>query len=414
MSMPPMERKPPRQREASDEQAVGSDPIIWAREQSRQGQELIIEEDPPAGIQLTGKPIYDEHHPPGPITWIREQSRQGQESISAEERRRGPIERAPTREKGELGALHVERDRAAREHIGLPSLANLAQTLHDAQVRLDKPSLDEADRVVVREALSNLEVLASDQLWAALETAAHEQDQAGLRDRRAALVGEVEHDEELRAALREAVAGELDQAGLREFPDALIGHVQPGQRVLTELLGEAPSEQVGGRIRQVTQVGKVAPIVVAVRTDVVSSFVDRTRQFVVEPLPPVTDEQGQAAWVRRAKALLKEGYALLSNIMVAAAFTLPAVQRAVQHAAHTSTEFAHQALSNLGSAVPSLLAVTTLAAMVGMGIELYEEYRPLASAAERPEPGNEPRPADPGALEPSDADMPTSRETGIH
>jgi hypothetical protein len=407
--MPPIERERPRQREAPDEQPVRSGPIERTGEQTRQREDLIITGEQTRqreDLIITGEQTRQRED----LIITGEQTRQGQESIFAEESLPGPIERAPTRgDKGELRALHLERDRAAREHIGLPSLAKVARTLHDdAQVRLDKPSLDEADRVVVREALSKLEVLASNQLWAALEAAAHEQDQPGLRDLRVNLVEQLEHDEELRTALREAVAEELDQAGLGGLRDALIGQVQPDQRMLTELLAEATSDQVDSRLRQVIQVGEIAPVVVAVRTDV-SSFVDKTRQFVAEPFPSAADEQGQAAWVRRAKALLKEGYALLSNIMVAAAFTLPAVQRAVQHAAHTSAEFADQTLSHLGPAVPSLLAVTTLAAMVGMGMELYKEYRPSASPAERPEAGNEPRPADPGASESSDADIATSR-----
>jgi len=338
---------------------------------------------------------------------VQEQPGQAQERSSREDTAGAVTGRQRIRTgQGELGAS-LERDRNPREDIGLPSLADAVRAVRDAQVRLDKPALAEDDIVAVRGALSQLTVLASERVWAAFDRAAHEQDQAEVLGLRDTLVDLVEHDEELRTVLREAVAEELAQVGLR---DALADQVEPDQGMLTDVLVGAAGDQVDSHIRQVAASREVAPIVAAVRMDVISGFVEETRQFLAEPVPSVTDEPSRAAWVSRAKAFLREGYALLSNIAVAAAFTLPSVQRAVLQAAHRSTAFGDQALSHLGSALPSLLAVTTVVGMVGMGIELYKNARWIAQAPEPPAQADRLRSTDPSPLEGSDADVPTSLE----
>jgi hypothetical protein len=228
-----------------------------------------------------------------------------------------------------------------------PELAGLVATrraVREALVRLDQPTVGDADLEAARAALRQLEVLTSDPVWTPLQ----------------------------------AAAGQLRPAGLIQPAAPVPGQPAPLEQLLAELVAEATSQQPGSPLPQAVDAGEAAQLLAAIRQEL-AEFVAQAQRLAAQP--PAAQHRQRAAWVAAAKLLLEKAVDLLLNLAVAAALTLPVVQLAAQRAAQATVELAEGAVGQLGPALPWLLALTAVAAQAALGVKLVNDTLGLTDLA---------------------------------
>jgi hypothetical protein len=153
----------------------------------------------------------------------------------------------------------------------------------------------------------------------------------------------------------------LQEAGGRVAPD-------PAVMALAATLLRQPADQP-------LDIGQ---LIESVRAGV-EQFGGRARESVSQPIPD--EREARAAFSSFLQILLDVTISLLTNLLVAAAWTLTAVQDAAHRAALDTVEVAGRAVDYVGHAWPSLVAVSALAveaaASVGIARQAWESIRPL-------------------------------------
>lgn len=247
------------------------------------------------------------------------------------------------------------------ERIDLASLVGARKSLQAALGRLEKGSVSDSDVAAIRMALRELSILASDRLWTPLETAArrlHQTTAAPPRD-------------------------SADAGASRELVEALLAEATSSPRPATHEPDEA--DEVGRALG-------------AARIQV-QIFVNTAQRFADQPAP-VENAKDRVEWIKAAKAILEKAVDLVTNIAVAAAFTVSAVQLAAQRAVIGAADLAEQAASRIGPMLPSLLALTVVAAQASMGVKLLRDMgQPIDPAGPR-QAAEQPDHLDPAAPTP--------------
>jgi hypothetical protein len=244
------------------------------------------------------------------------------------------------------------------EHIDLAKLVAARQALQAALEDLtERPS--QRAMATAQDALRQLPLVSSDRLWESLEAAA-------------------------RLA---------EQGVAAEAPTDPTQRQAAAWRLVEDVLAGAGSGQLAEDIQQVLHAGQVSRVVPVARVQV-EAFVDSVERFADQERPAATDEEASAAWMRVAKVILEKAYDLLTDVAVAAVFTVTAVQVAAQRATLGVAELAGRAVSQLGPAVPLLLGITTVAAEAAMGVGLIRDIWHPFDPTDRPDAIGQPRQLD--------------------
>jgi hypothetical protein len=216
------------------------------------------------------------------------------------------------------------------EHVDLASLVQARALLRAALARLQQGPVSDSDIELIHRAVGELSVLTNDRLWAFLQQAVQTLHQAGSGAPRAS----------------------ADAEAFRRLAQALLA-----EAITTK--GPAVHEPVDP-----DQLGRV----LEVAREQVQIFVEMAQDFAAEPAPPI-DTEGRAEWIRFARLILEKAVDLVTNVAVAAAFTVSAVQMAAQHAVVAAAELTERAADQIGPMLPSLLAVTIVAAHATIGVK---------------------------------------------
>jgi hypothetical protein len=203
----------------------------------------------------------------------------------------------------------------------------------------------------LREALSARDMLAADPTG-----------QQAMEDTQAAILNVLTVFEDPQELLvLTTLARWLREASGRVAPD-------PAVMVLVATLLKQPADQPLD----------IDQLIESVRADL-EQFGGRTRESVSQPIPD--GREARAVFSSFLQILLDVTISLLTNLMVAAAWTLTAVQDAAHRAAFDTVEVAGRVVDYVGYAWPSLVAVSALAveaaASVGIARQAWECTRSL-------------------------------------
>ena len=232
------------------------------------------------------------------------------------------------------------------EHIDLASLVDARTSLRAALAHLEQGSASDSDIAAIQRALGKLSVLTNDRLWTLLEKAAQTLNQT------------------------------------TPAPPEASADTEASRRLAEALLAEATSN-TGPAAHQAVQTDQMGWAFEVARQQV-HIFVRTAQDFADQPAPPIANAKARSEWINVAKVILEKAIDLITNVAVAAAFTVSAVQMAAQRTALGAADLAEQAATHIGPMLPSLLAVTVVAAHATMGVKLLSDSRqPLAAAGPR-------------------------------
>jgi hypothetical protein len=245
------------------------------------------------------------------------------------------------------------------EHIDLAKLVTARRALHAALDGLtERPT--QGALAAAQDALRQVRVVNSDWLWESLEAATRRAEQT--------MAAEAPVDRAHRQAL--------------------------AWRLVEDVLADAGSDRLADDVQQIIQAGQASRVIPVVRVQV-EVFVTTAEEFADQEVPPADNEEACAAWIRAAKAILEKAIDLLTNIAVAAVFTVTAVQLAAQRTVLGAAGLAEHAVSQIGPAVPLLVGITAVAAEAAIGVKLIREIWPTSHPVGRPDAIDQPRRIDP-------------------
>jgi hypothetical protein len=243
------------------------------------------------------------------------------------------------------------------EHIDLAKLVAVRRLLQAALDGLtERPS--QSAMVAAQDALRQMPVVNSDGLWESLQAAARRTEQP--------MIGEAPTDLQRQAA---------------------------AWRLVEDVLASAEGDQLADDVQRVIQADQASRVIPVVRVQV-EAFVTTAEEFAAQEVPPTDNQEACAAWVKAAKVILEKAIDLLTNVAVAAAFTVTAVQLAAQRTVLGAAELTERTVSQIGPAVPLLVGITTLAAEAAIGVKMIRDIWQPSDPAGRPDTVGQPRQVD--------------------
>jgi hypothetical protein len=247
----------------------------------------------------------------------------------------------------------IDLSRLAADIDGL--IAVRRQVLY-ARGRLNKPQVTDQDTDIVRATLHWLVAVIQDQqLWQSLSALAHQLDQT---------------------------APSADRA-----PDG--PETDPLRNAAADLLAQLASELEHGQLHQASKSGYFEQAIEAFRLEL-SDISATAQQLATGPVPSAADEDGRARWISLAKFVMDATLALLTNVCVAAVFTVTAVQDAARHVVLGATELAGQTFEHGGLILRSALALCALATQTVISFQVIRDVTVFDGPAGVPDPTGDP------------------------